>query len=90
MSIIEIDFKLGEIKMRKINCNVDEIKEKILSLKGSEVEMNINRGRKKYDIINGTIKDVYPSVFTVIVKDNNSAIQTFSYYDVLCGRVTFL
>ena len=47
MSIKEIDFKLGEIKMRKINCNVDEIKEKILSLKGSEVEMNINRGRKK-------------------------------------------
>lgn len=76
--------------MRKINCNVDEVKAKILSLKGREVEMNINRGRKKFDTINGTIKDVYPSVFTVLVKDANSSIQTFSYYDVLCGKVTFL
>ncbi len=76
--------------MRKINCNVDEVKAKILSLKGREVEMNINRGRKKFDTINGTIKDVYPSVFTVLVKDANSPIQTFSYYDVLCGKVTFL
>ncbi len=76
--------------MRKINNNIDEVKAKILSLKGCEVEMNINRGRKKYDTINGTIKDVYPSVFTVLVKDNNSPLQTFSYYDVLCGKVTFL
>ncbi len=75
--------------MRKATMNINEIKNKILQLKGIEVEMNINRGRKKIDTINGTIQDVYPSVFTVLLKDANSTLQTFSYYDVLCGNVIF-
>ena len=76
--------------MRKAGLALNEIKTKILSLKGREVEMNINRGRKKIDLICGTIKDVYPSVFTVVEKDSSKNIQTFSYYDVLCGNVIFL
>lgn len=75
--------------MRKTGLNIDEIKTKILSLKGREVEMNINRGRKKIETVNGIIQDVYPSVFTVAVKTHKSSIQTFSYYDVLCGNVVF-
>ncbi len=76
--------------MRKVGMNIDDIKRKILSLKGEEVEMNVNRGRKKFDTINGVIQDIYPSVFTVIVKEQNSQLQTFSYYDVLCGNVVIL
>ena len=76
--------------MRKVGMNIDDIKRKILSLKGEEVEMNVNRGRKKFDTINGIIQDIYPSVFTVIVKEQNSQLQTFSYYDVLCGNVVIL
>ena len=75
--------------MRKINLNLEEVKKQILSLKGQEIEMNINRGRKKIDTINGVIKDVYPSVFTVLIKQNKELLQTFSYYDVLCGNVIF-
>ena len=75
--------------MRKAGISLNEIKEKILLLKGRNVEMNINRGRKKYDTFNGIIKDVYPSVFTVIDKEGSQNIQTFSYYDVLCGNVIF-
>ncbi len=75
--------------MRKVNLGLDEVKEKIKQLKGNEVEMNINRGRKKIDTINGIIKDVYPSVFTV--KTNaQGQIQTFSYFDVMCGNVVIL
>ena len=70
--------------------SIDEVKTKILLLKGREVEMNINRGRKKFDTLSGTIKDVYPSVFTVALGDNSTSVQTFSYYDVLCGNVIFL
>ncbi len=76
--------------MRKITLNIDQIKNNILSLKGKEVEMNVNRGRKKYDTINGVIQDVYPSVFTVNIKAQNGQVQTFSYYDVLCGNVIIL
>ncbi len=76
--------------MRKAGIGIEEVKTKILSLKGREVEMNINRGRKKFDTLSGVIKDVYPSVFTVAISENNTSLQTFSYYDVLCGNVVFL
>ena len=76
--------------MRKVGQNLDDIKTKILSMKGREVEMNINRGRKKFDTLSGVIKDVYPSVFTVALSGNDSPLQTFSYYDVLCGNVIFV
>ena len=73
--------------MRKASFGLEEVKQKILSLKGTCVEMNINRGRKKIDTVSGVIKDVYPSVFTVKVE---SSLQTFSYFDVLCGNVVIL
>lgn len=76
--------------MRKINLGLDDVKKKISALKGTNVEMNINRGRKKIDTINGIIKDVYPSVFTVKLDDGRQKIQTFSYFDVLCGNVIIL
>ena len=74
--------------MRKAVNSLDQIKSQILSLKGSEVAVNINRGRKRYSKLNGIIKDVYPSVFTIVMQENQ--IQTFSYYDVLCGNVVFI
>lgn len=74
--------------MRKAGLNLEDVKSKIKNLKGREVEININRGRKKFDTLSGIIKDVYPSVFTV--ENEALQIQTFSYYDVLCGNVVFL
>ena len=72
--------------MRKAGININVVKSQILSLKGREVEMDINRGRKKIDRVNGTIQDVYPSVFTIKVDEK---LQTFSYFDVLCGDIVF-
>jgi len=74
--------------MRKINIDLNEVKEKIKMLKGQNVEMSINRGRKKIELVSGVVKDVYPSVFTVVIKDQ-TLLQTFSYFDVLCGKVVF-
>ena len=74
--------------MRKVGLSLEQIKIQIIALKGSEVAMNINRGRKKIDKLSGIIKDVYPSVFTVASPENQ--IQTFSYYDVLCGNIVFI
>lgn len=71
--------------MRRVTTSLEEIKLKILALKGSQVAMNVNRGRKKYEQISGIIKDVYPSVFTV--ETTLEKVQTFSYYDVLCGNI---
>ena len=71
--------------MRKIVYGLDEIKTKITSLKGQSVNMSINRGRKKIELVTATIKDVYPSVFTIFTTDKK--IQTFSYFDVMCGNI---
>jgi len=71
--------------MRKIVYGLDEIKSKITKLKGQSVNMSINRGRKKIELITATIKDVYPSVFTISTQDKK--VQTFSYFDVMCGNV---
>lgn len=74
--------------MRKATIDLDSVKEKIKNLKGQTVEMSINRGRKKIEFVSGTVKDIYPSVFTVVIKDQ-TLLQTFSYFDVLCGKVMF-
>lgn len=72
--------------MRKAIYGLSEIKDKIKNLKGQSVTLSINRGRKKIDIVTATINDVYPSVFTIKVDEK---LQTFSYFDVLCGDVVF-
>ena len=71
--------------MRKIVYGLEEVKSKIQNLKGQSINMSINRGRKKIENITATIKDVYPSVFTISTKDQK--VQTFSYFDVMCGNV---
>ena len=71
--------------MIKVNNGALEIiKAQIFSLKGKSCELYINRGRKKYDTLVGIIENAYPSVFTI---NSNQKVQTFSYFDVLCGIV---
>lgn len=78
--------KKGEVMKRNIG-ELNLVKEKISSLKGETVEMSINRGRKKIDNVSATVKDVYPSVFTVRIESARQPLQTFSYFDILCGNV---
>ena len=74
--------------MIKINTQaLSVIKAQIIELKGKDVELCVNRGRKKFDMILGKIDNAYPSVFTVV---SNNKLQTFSYFDVLCGTVTIV
>ena len=64
-----------------------EIKAKIADLKGNQININVNRGRKKIDKLQGFIENTYPSVFTFMTQSNER--ETFSYFDVLCGLVSF-
>ena len=77
--------------MRKLGLSLSEVKEKIKSLKGENVTLAVNRGRKKIETIKAQIENIYPSVFTVKVDQINQLdVQTFSYFDVLCGDVEIL
>ena len=77
--------------MRKSFYNLTEIKDKILSIKGKNIDIFINRGRKKIDNYFGIIENIYPSVFTVkILNDKQLKNVTCSYSDVLCGDVKII
>ena len=74
--------------MKKMPNTVENIKQKILSLKGQEVHLKINRGRRKVASFRARITEVYPSVFTVKnCTDNMETVSTYSYNDILCGEV---
>ncbi len=73
--------------MKKMPNTVDSVKQKILELKGKEVHLHINRGRRKVATFRATIEDVYYSVFTVKSCEVENFISTFSYNDILCGEV---
>ena len=74
--------------MKKMPNTVDNIKQQILALKGKEVNLDINRGRRKISSYRARIENVYPSVFTV--RSGTMEIFTYSYNDILCGEVKIL
>lgn len=74
--------------MKRKPNTVENIKQKIMNLKGKEVDLHINRGRRKISSYRARIEDIYSSVFTVKnCTSDNDAIFTYSYNDILCGEV---
>lgn len=77
--------------MKKMPNTVDNIKQKILELKGQEVSLHINRGRRKVNSLRARIEEIYPSVFTVkSCALDLETIYTYSYNDILCGEVKII
>lgn len=72
--------------MRKINTSVSTVIEEISKLKGSNISMEINKGRKRIEKYQGIIENVYPSIFTVNVGEGKNPMS-YSYNEVLCGDV---
>jgi len=74
--------------VRKAVYEIDNIRQKIAALKGQNVRMLINRGRKRIEKLNGVLEDAYPAVFTIrVAGERAAALFTYSYSDVLCGDV---
>lgn len=79
------------VVVKKMPNTVENIKQKILQLKGKEVNLHINRGRRKVSSYRARIEDVYASVFTVrSCSLDLDSIYTYSYNDILCGEVKIL
>ena len=67
---------------------LDNVKQQIMALKGKEVNLYINRGRRKVSSYRARIENLYASVFTVIPCSLDvDSINTYSYNDILCGEV---
>lgn len=74
--------------MKKMPNTVENIKQQIIALKGKEVNLHINRGRRKVSSMRARIENVYTSVFTVISTEKElENVFTYSYNDILCGEV---
>lgn len=74
--------------MKRKPNTVENIKQRIMELKGHEVNLFVNRGRRKTSSYRARIEDIYASVFTVKTCSNEAdAIYTYSYNDILCGEV---
>lgn len=73
--------------MKRTLVSLDDIKNKVFLLKGKDVKLYINRGRRKISRLEGVIDNVYTSVFTVKGKIEDSSTHTYSYSDILCGDV---
>lgn len=53
---------------------------------GNRVKIQLDRGRNKIDIQEGVIQKAYPSVFTILVddeQDNAPQLLSFSYTDII-------
>lgn len=54
---------------------------------GRKVLIQLDRGRNKIDVQKGVIQKAYPSVFTILVKDeqeeNPPQLLSFSYSDII-------
>lgn len=72
--------------MRKVNYSKVDVMNLIKKMQGIKVKMKVNLGRKKVIFLDGVVKDVYPSVFTVFL-ENEDKLVSYSYSSVLCGDV---
>lgn len=74
--------------MREPVFDLEKIKEKIMQLKGKDVDLAVNHGRKKISKYHGVIENTYNSVFVVRVNNlKKEEKMSCSYSDVLCGDV---
>ncbi len=67
--------------------DINKVRASVFQQCGQKVLIQLDRGRNKVDIQEGTIQDAYPSVFTILVDDevdgNPPQLLSFSYTDII-------
>ncbi len=83
--ILQVFWTGGTIQMEQEDFN--KVRASIREQCGSEVMIQLDRGRNKVDIQKGVIMEAYPSVFTILVDeeddDKPAQLLSFSYTDVI-------
>ena len=69
----------------------DKVRASVQQQCGSEVMIQLDRGRNKVDIQKGVIQEAYPSVFTILVEDeaedHPAQLLSFSYTDIITNEI---
>lgn len=63
---------------------VSDIKNELSRNIGRKVRITVYGMRNRREVIVGTIKEIYPNIFTVLSRDIS---KSFSYSDVLIGDI---
>ena len=74
-------------RMAVQQADINKVRASVSGQLGNKVMIQLDRGRNRVDIQEGVIKGAYPSVFTILVDDENDRnppqLLSFSYADVL-------
>ena len=73
--------------MKRELATIESVRKKLENIKGSDVKMQVNKGRKKIIKFDAKLISTYPSVFTVFVQNSSEPERSYSYTEVLCGNV---
>ncbi len=72
-------------------ADFNRVRESVKQQCGNKVVIRLDRGRNKVDIQHGVIKAAYPSVFTILVNDEDSSkpaqLLSFSYTDIITKEI---
>ena len=70
-------------------ADVSDVRKAVFKHRGSKVVVRANKGRHKYDVNEGIIKEVYPYIFMVEVtcSDEENKLISYSYSDLLTKDV---
>lgn len=67
--------------------DINKVRASVHQQCGSKVMIQLDRGRNKIDVQEGVIQNAYPSVFTILIndqnKDNPPQLLSFSYTDII-------
>ncbi|MCL5986549.1 MAG: Veg family protein [Actinobacteria bacterium] len=68
---------------------IDRIKKDLTDLVGKEMKLRANKGRKVIIERIGTIKEIYPNLFVMLVKEDGQRYSrvSYSYVDLLTRTV---
>lgn len=73
-----------------VNASVGNVRRAVAKHVGSKVVVRSNLGRHKYDVTEGVIAEIYPSIFLIRVKneaEDSFSTVSYSYTDVITRDV---
>lgn len=71
-------------------ADVSDVRKAVFRHRGSRVMVRANKGRHRFDVTEGIIKEVYPYIFMIEVQDasdDSGHMVSYSYSDILTREV---
>lgn len=67
---------------------IEQVKKQLEAIKGAEVHVKVNRGRRKTGTFDAIIGNIYSNIFTMqITQPTGASVVSYSYGDVLTNNV---